>query len=196
VLNAYLDDSLPRQIALTGNRVSNNLVRNNEASGISAIGLVRSVISENTVLDNGLVLGFPGNGIAVQPLLLAGGDGNVVVMRNQVHGNARNGIEITSRSNAILNNDASHNNKKPTFSQRGWDLRDTDPNCARNTWSGNTWGSGSFSPLCTTAGEHQAPSPVTAAQAAESTATGRARPATPPLPLALTSARPHPPYPG
>lgn len=165
VLNPFLDLTYPRQITHTGNVVTGNTVRDSEASGISSLGNTNGMIARNTVEDNGLVLIFPaGSGIGVQSLIQTPPETDMVVEANEVHGNARHGLDVQSRRNVIRGNNAAGNRANPSFFG-GFDLRDANANCDSNVWDANIWGSGGFSPACTTAGGHEQIAPLLSAGA-------------------------------
>ena len=150
---------------LESTRVANNVIRDNASAGIANVNHVRGAIVENTITGNGTTNSV-GNGIGVSvgfvwdpavPL-------QMLIEGNEVHGNGVDGIRIGDprrgvrgrvSGNRILDNDASDNNANPAAntyegSRRAFDLRDASPDCAGNTWLGNTWGSGGFTPACTT----------------------------------------------
>jgi sugar lactone lactonase YvrE len=189
LVNPILSVDLPREVSLYRNRVLGNTVRDNESGGISTLSNINGVIEDNVVTGNGTDgFAFPGNGIGVQSLLFTDPNTRVLVRNNEVHGNGRSGIDVLSRSNRIVGNDASNN--LTTFG--GFDLLDENPDCDNNFWSGNIWGSGGFSPACTAAGGHEAPgTPVTpaAGTSAEEVRSAAAAARWEPPP------RPHPPIP-
>jgi uncharacterized repeat protein (TIGR01451 family) len=144
---------------ITGTRTLDNVVRGNASAGLANINNTRARIERNVVEGNGLT-NAQGNGIGVQ-MGLAGASisSQVLVKDNEVHGNGLDGIQIRSRDNRILNNDAADNNALGLSFNRGYDLHDMnrDPetgvfDCDANLWRGNTWGSGFYFPACVTAG--------------------------------------------
>ena len=150
VLNPFLDLTYPRRITHTGNEVTGNVVRGSDASGISSLGNTHGTIARNTVEGNGLVVIFPaGSGIGVQSLIQTPPETDMVIEANEVHGNARHGLDVQSRRNVIRGNNAAGNVANPSFFG-GFDLRDANTNCDSNVWDANVWGSGGFSPACTT----------------------------------------------
>jgi hypothetical protein len=89
---------------------------------------------------------------------------NEIVANNQSIGNATVGIDIRGLGNQLLKNIADGNGGSVAAHSR-FDLLDEtrDPatnqrDCYTNTWSGNQWGSGGFSPACTTNGGSALPS--------------------------------------
>lgn len=147
---------------ITNTRIAGNAVRRSGSSGISNVNSADGVIVANTIEGNGRTNG-PGNGIGIQlgPQALVVAT-NLLVERNEVHGNYGTGIEIPpppdilrSRSatgNRILFNNAADNALNRTEYFLYWDLNDANPECAGNTWIGNTWGSGGYDPVCTSTG--------------------------------------------
>lgn len=141
--------------AASGTQISGNVVRGNGSGGISNINHVNGAILNNTVEGNGLY-NAAGNGIGVQ----VGAAWNpatpvsLVIQGNQIHGNGDDGIQIRRRVGAtrVLGNDAAGNAAKGN----AVDLRDFNTVCGTNTWLGNSWGSGGFSPPCTATGGHGA----------------------------------------
>lgn len=153
-------------ISLT--RIERNVVRNNASSGIANVNHVKGSILENTVEGNGATNSI-GNGIGVSvgfnwdkgPTLM-------LIQGNEVHGNGVDGIRIgdprgfgrgSPTRNKILDNDAADNNAKCEANRYeggcrrpAFDLHDSHPDCDDNVWSGNTWGSGGYSPACTATG--------------------------------------------
>ena len=157
-----------------GNTIRDMVVRDNIGNPDSSIseygdGIVLLFSKENSVLNNlvthngnydGIgVLGVGSDRNLMQSLMFTDPNTKVLVRNNQVHGNGRSGIDVLSRSNRIVGNDASNN--LTTFG--GFDLLDENPECDNNFWSGNIWGSGGFSPACTAAGGHEAPAAPAAA---------------------------------
>lgn len=146
--------------SISDNRVENNVVVNNANSGISNISNVRGVIVGNTVVANGSMTNpdvWPGNGIGVSALLMATDRTAVLVQDNEVHGNANDGIQVTTLNNRILNNNAANN---AANGQLNYDLKDfsdangdhiVDGKC-NSVWYGNTWGSAGYYPDCVTKG--------------------------------------------
>lgn len=136
------------------------MVASNANSGISNISNVRGVIVGNTVVNNGSMTNpdvWPGNGIGVSALLMATQRTAVLVERNEVHGNANDGIQVTTLNNRILNNNAADN---AANGQLNFDLKDfsdadgdhvVDGKC-NSVWYGNTWGSAGYYPDCVTKG--------------------------------------------
>lgn len=157
LVNAAEGNGLPTSI--TGVNVTANLVTGNAAAGISNVNSIDGVVSGNTVIGNGLThLG--GNGIGVSQ----GAGSNVPATRmlienNEIHGNGEDGIQIFSLENQIIGNDAADNAVKPSPFPAFpfFDLHDGYPDCDSNIWSGNTYGSGGFSPACVLDGLSPAP---------------------------------------
>ncbi|MDQ6777954.1 MAG: hypothetical protein M3071_17480, partial [Actinomycetota bacterium] len=76
--------------------------------------------------------------------------------------------------NQIINNNAANNAANPAADTyeggiQGFDLDDLNPNCGTDIWSGNTWGSGGYSPPCTTTGGGSGPA-ATAKRSLKATA--------------------------
>jgi uncharacterized repeat protein (TIGR01451 family) len=152
---------------ITGTRTFDNVVRGSGSAGIANINNTRARIERNVVEGNGLT-NAQGNGIGVQ-MGLRGENlaSQVLVKDNQVHGNGLDGIQIRSRDNRIIDNDAANNNALGLSFNRGYDLHDTNRNpetqvfdCDANGWRGNTWGSGFYFPACVTAGGSGPPLPA------------------------------------
>ncbi len=141
------------------NSVHANTVRGNGLDGIAVFadqrtGLLNTgnQIYDNTVEGNGfhefghrkgdgiILFGLPTN-----PAV--GGADSTNVHDNQVHGNAANGIRVNSEDNTITNNDARGNAAFPGVT--AFDLRDINPTCDNNVWSGNLYTTAT--PICTTA---------------------------------------------
>lgn len=162
IINPFFGDANdPRRgESLFANRVEGNVVASNANSGISNISNVRGVIVGNTVVNNGSMTNpdvWPGNGIGVSALLMATQRTAVLVERNEVHGNANDGIQVTTLNNRILNNNAADN---AANGQLNFDLKDfsdadgdhvVDGKC-NSVWYGNTWGSAGYYPDCVTKG--------------------------------------------
>lgn len=118
----FLSESLPRETSLFDNRIINNIVRDNDNSGISNISNVNGVIVGNRVENNGRApQASPANGIGVQANNRAQVDTHVLVQGNTVIGNGSlnstgtapfrgDGINIVSSANRVLNNQV-HANK-------------------------------------------------------------------------------------
>ena len=165
IINPFLGTDRPRNLSDSGNQIVANTVHDNENAGISTLSNVDGTITDNVSDRNGFATtspygGFPGNGIGVRNLLFADPQTRVLVKNNQVRGNARNGIEVDSKSNSILSN-TTDGNGGPNAGRYFFDLRDGNrdpitgqPSCDNNIWSANIWGSGGFNPACTTAGGH------------------------------------------
>ena len=165
ILNPFLGADRPRQLSVAGNRVIGNRVENNANAGISSISNVNGLIQGNRVIGKGLENqyggpAFPGNGIGVQNLLFADPNTAEVGDSNRVSGNGADGIQVNSQGNAITN-DVSSANGSIYAGLYFFDLQDTNfdpvtfaPSCDSNTWSGNLWGSGGYSPACTSNGGH------------------------------------------
>ncbi len=167
--------SLGEQIgdSIQDTRIVGNLVRGNGSSGISNVSSINGGIVGNRIEGNGRT-NFPRNGIGIQvgaqsPVATT----NLLVQRNQIHGNGGNGIDIpeppfvtsrTATGNRILDNNAADNALDASQFSLFWDLHDANPNCAGNVWARNVWGSGGYNPECTaTAGS--GPSQPSAASA-------------------------------
>jgi hypothetical protein len=147
---------------ISGTRIFDNAVSGSGSAGIANINNVRARIERNVVVDNGLTNLF-GNGIGVQMGFAALSiPSQVLVKDNESHGNGRDGIQILSRENRIINNDAADNNALGLAFPRSVDLRDgnQDPrtrefDCDSNVWEGNTWGDAFYFPQipdCVTGG--------------------------------------------
>jgi hypothetical protein len=148
---------------ISGTRIFDNAVSGNGSAGIANINNVRARIERNVVVDNGLT-NRSGNGIGVQMGLAALSiPSQVLVKDNESHGNGLDGIQIRSRDNHIINNNAADNNALGLAFPRAVDLRDgnqdpEDPrkfDCDSNVWEGNTWGEAFYFPQipdCVTGG--------------------------------------------
>ena len=120
VLTPFLSENLPRETSLTENVMTENIVRDNDNSGISNISNVRGVITNNQVVDNGAhPAAFPANGIGVQTNERANPNTQVLVADNVITGNGHetsfgglqgDGINIFSNENQVLRNQV-HANK-------------------------------------------------------------------------------------
>ena len=163
VTNPFLGFDRPRMVSLNKNQIVGNTVIGNGSAGISTISNVGGVVRSNLVERNGFQSpfggAFPGNGIGVTNAHMATPNTNELVEFNQVIGNGRDGIEVVSQGNTILDN-IGNGNGAGAFG--GFDFRDFNhdpvtyqPTCATNTWSGNVWGSGGFYPACSSNGGHQ-----------------------------------------
>lgn len=154
------------------------------------------LVQGNRVIGNGSVTStgapFQGDGINIVS------SGNRV-LNNEVHANKRSGIDIANRTrakrNEIRNNNAA-NNGAPGPSVA--DLYDDSVNpvtrvrdCDQNTWFGNIWGSGGFSPECTATGGHAATDGPSAASATE-TSTPQATTASEPTTAEASGGEPAP----
>ncbi|MCA1696027.1 MAG: right-handed parallel beta-helix repeat-containing protein, partial [Actinobacteria bacterium] len=130
---------------ITGAVLTNNTVRRSGGPGMANLNNVGGQLIGNTVEDNGQ------NGIGAQMgVVLFNSPNKMLIQGNQVHGNAHSGIEIISQGNTITGNNAANN---ATLGPRyGFDLTDRNANCGTNTWSNNIWGTGGYSPACTTTG--------------------------------------------
>jgi parallel beta-helix repeat protein len=115
VLTPFLDEGLPREQSIFDNQILDNIVRDNDNSGISNISNVNGLIRGNLVQGNGrLTDAVPANGIGVQNLRSAPADTHVTVEGNTVLGNGSvdvdgvpfsgDGINVTSKQNRIVNN--------------------------------------------------------------------------------------------
>ncbi|MCA1683926.1 MAG: DUF11 domain-containing protein, partial [Actinobacteria bacterium] len=150
IVDAYLDGPFNGAV-ISGNQVNRNTVRRSGSAGIANVNSTNSSISNNIVEANGFT-NYRGNGIGVNI-----GDNpvsrvtNNTVQGNQVHGNAWSGIDVVSEGNLITGNDAANNVQAPVTYLRLFDLLDENANCDSNVWSANIWGSGGYSPACTTA---------------------------------------------
>lgn len=166
-LNPFLSEDLPRELSIFDNRITGNVVRDNDNSGISNISNVNGVVTGNVVENNGLGEGsFPGNGIGVQSLEFAGRNTNVLVRdnrvigngvnsfggdginvasngnqirNNHVHGNHVSGIFVFGQGNSIRDNNAANNVRAPEFF--AFDLYDgnVDPDTFEPTCDANVW---------------------------------------------------------
>ncbi|MCA1683781.1 MAG: right-handed parallel beta-helix repeat-containing protein, partial [Actinobacteria bacterium] len=156
-LSSIID--FPDPEVLSGNVVVGNTVEHNASAGISNVNNADGRIADNTVEYNGVVTNANGNGIGVTlgqfnalDHVLTG----LLIENNHIHHNAFSGLEIGAGGNRVLDNDASDNTVTPTNVKTErppmFDLHDSAPDCHANTWAGNTWGVGSYSPECTTAG--------------------------------------------
>ncbi|MDQ4145386.1 MAG: right-handed parallel beta-helix repeat-containing protein [Actinomycetota bacterium] len=137
--------------AASGTRIADNVIRDNSSAGIANINHTKGSILANTIERNGHS-NAAGNGIGVQvgfrwnsltPLEL-------LIEGNEVHQNGEDGIQIRRRAGGVQvrRNNAADNAARVS----GFDLRDLNVNCGTNTWWENTWGSGGFSPACTSTG--------------------------------------------
>ncbi len=147
IVNGFTE-ALP-QLAGTvavGTRIANNTIRRNASAGIANNNHTDATIEANTVDANGL-RNSNGNGIGVQLGPGAPPGTRILIQNNEVHGNGEDGIRIArfTTSNRILNNDAADNNALDNGSV---DLHDLEGGCLGNVWSGNSWGSGGYSPPC------------------------------------------------
>lgn len=115
IITPFLAEGLPRQQAIFDNKVLDNVVRDNDNSGISSISNNDGVISGNQVRGNGrLVDAIPANGIGVQNLRSAPKETHTLVQNNTVVGNGSvdadgnpssgDGINVTSRQNRVIGN--------------------------------------------------------------------------------------------
>ena len=167
IFNPFLDDSLPRGVTVSGNKILDNTVSGNATAGISNLSDIGSLIKNNTVTDNGKLITVndpefgeftyslcPGTGIGVQALMSTPSDTRNVVEGNRVHGSGSDGIQVpNTHKNRILSN-VSTGNGRNGF---GTDLADYSnseggPDCTDNVWSGNTWGIAGYYPDCTSTG--------------------------------------------
>jgi hypothetical protein len=150
IVNAASFGEFTSQV-VSGTKINHNVIRNSASAGIANINNFDGEIVRNTVENNGHRQSF-GNGIGVQVGLgLPDDNSNLLIQGNEVHGNARDGIQIPTNfmgegadENRILNNNAANNGRL--------DLFDGHPDCANNVWRNNTWGTGGYSPDCVTAG--------------------------------------------
>lgn len=135
---------------ISGSVIAGNLVSGNGSAGIANINHVQSRIIGNVIEDNGFT-NARGNGIGLQ---LGPGFRTQItslrVERNEIHRNAESGILVNTQGNTIRENNAADNALTPVW--MAFDLHDTNPDCAKNAWVGNTWGSGGYSPECTARG--------------------------------------------
>ncbi|HSH23889.1 MAG TPA: right-handed parallel beta-helix repeat-containing protein, partial [Acidimicrobiales bacterium] len=141
---------------ITGTKIEGNVVRGSGSGGIANINNVDAQILNNIVEGNGLT-NAQGNGIGVQlgpSRVVQDAATRVLVQKNEVHGNGQDGIHVRrgAGANRILDNNAANNNALATPWYRYADLRDHNSACGDNVWSGNTWGTGFYSPACTAAG--------------------------------------------
>lgn len=199
IVNNFLDVA-DRGRPIFDNRVIGNVVVGNSGSGISNIGSVDGVVSNNNVEDNGLAhfgeIDFlPANGIGAAkgpqlPIPL-----NLSISRNVVKHNGifgiivdRNTDGVTVLENHVTLNGAvgillfanAHDNKvirNHTGYNGVLDLLDADDECDNNMWFGNTWGPPtgifyptSFYPDCTATGGTQVGSSSPAAASSASQA--------------------------
>ncbi len=157
IINGATEGATPTHIEST--RVANNVVRDNASAGIANINHVRGSIVGNTVVGNGATNSV-GNGIGVSVGFIWKGITQMLIKDNKVHGNGVDGIRIAANAtggNRVFNNDAANNNANPAANTyegggRGFDLHDLNANCAGDAWNANIWGSGGYSPACTTHG--------------------------------------------
>lgn len=135
---------------ISGTLVESNTVRANGSAGISDVNNIDGVIRGNTITGNGLT-NSGGNGIGIQvgPRWRRTDAMNMLVRGNLVQGNGDDGIQVrrSANGNRIIGNTSTGNGIKGAF-----DLRDLNPGCGTNVWSGNTWGSAGYSPACVTNG--------------------------------------------
>jgi streptogramin lyase len=151
---------------IQGTQMINNIVQNNASAGIANVNEVKGSIVGNTVTGNGTTNSI-GNGIGISVGFNWNlGPTNMLIQNNQVHGNGVDGIRIgnpfgfgtgVSDGNQIIRNNAANNAVNPAADTyeggiQGYDLDDLNANCGADIWSGNIWGSGGFSPACTTTG--------------------------------------------
>jgi len=187
IINGASEGAVATHIEST--RVANNVVRDNASAGIANINHVKGTIEGNVVTGNGATNGV-GNGIGVtvgfiwDPAVPT----EMLIKGNQVHGNGVDGIRIGApprypgapgavSGNKILDNDAANNNVNPAAngyegSPPAFDLHDASDDCAGNTWRGNIWGSGGYSPPCTTNGGHGPTVPAMSSNAATAAGAG------------------------
>ena len=161
----------------TGNQVLDNTVRNNAGAGISSVNHAKGTIARNIVEGNGFGPAAPRLRLPAIGVRTGGGpalrttDMHMTIEANEVHGNSATGIEIRATANTIIGNDASGNALTAApVNDPYFDLQDRTAGCT-NTWSGNIWGSGGFSPACTATGGSgpaaaAASTPTSAAQTA------------------------------
>lgn len=115
IFNPFLELSSPRRgESLIGNKVIDNVVRDNVNSGISSLSNVNGVIRGNIVEHNGYRRSGrqgngPGNGIGVQANFLASPSTHDLVEANIVRDNYNSGIQVMSNSNRIVANTVSGN---------------------------------------------------------------------------------------
>ncbi len=146
--------------------VKDNVVRGNASAGIANVNHVQGSIVGNTVTGNGATNSI-GNGIGVSVGFNWDlGPTQMLIQGNEIHGNGVDGIRIgnplgfgtgSPNGNRILHNNAANNATNPAADTyeggiQGFDLHDLNPDCGTDIWSGNTWGSGGYSPPCTTTG--------------------------------------------
>ena len=151
---------------ISSTRVENNVVRNSASAGIANVNEIKGSIVGNTVEGSGATNSI-GNGIGVS----VGrnwdkGPTQMLVAGNQIHGNGVDGIRVGNpfgfatgnpTGNKFLANDVADNATNPAADTyeggvRAFDLHDLNKRCADNLWRANKWGSGGFSPACTTTG--------------------------------------------
>ena len=148
---------------IQGTQVKNNIVRGNASAGIANVNEVNASIVGNTVTGNGTTNSI-GNGIGVSVgFNWTLGPTQDVIKDNVIQGNGVDGIRIGNPfgfgtgkpdGNQILNNNAANNATNPAADTyeggiQAFDLHDLNPNCGADIWSGNLWGTGGFSPVCT-----------------------------------------------
>ena len=155
ILNAALELDDPRRgESIANNRILNNVVTNNENSGISNISNVEGRIVGNVVEGNGrcvstefgLECNEPSNGIGVQSLFFATPVTRVLVEQNRVLRSAGRGIVVGSQQNRIVRNVAlEHETDLVDLNGRlvcsGGGGRGGgcvfQPDCDENVWSAN-----------------------------------------------------------
>lgn len=127
------DDGVRIEPGSNSNTVDNNTILRSGLEGVGVFaGTHNNVVTNNTISDNGfvdvtMVCCRPGSGIRVFL-----GANNTTISGNSAIHNGANGIQIDSKDNDILGNSA--------FLNTLFDLRDTNPNCDNNDWSGNLFG--------------------------------------------------------
>lgn len=136
--------TLPLTTKATSARIVGNTVRNNGGPGLEVRSSSSNQVSANSVTGNhglaGIVLTGPPDRTQSNQ-----------VERNAVHHNDGSGILVQDATmNQITHNDASDNALAPGAVIAN-DLRDENPGCDANRWFANHWGSGGFSPVCTSA---------------------------------------------
>jgi uncharacterized repeat protein (TIGR01451 family) len=161
ILNAFLEVNNPRRgESISGNSVIDNIVKNNQAAGISDRSSIKGTISGNDVEGNGKV-SYERNGIGISNDQNASPMTEMVVEDNVVAGSGGDGIQVGTEGNQIVNNVSVNNGNLPgNFPNFHFDLDDlsVDPNfnpvCYLNLWSGNVWSSAAgFNPSCAGVGQ-------------------------------------------
>ena len=167
ITNAFLEFENPgRGESLVGNNITDNIVVNNDNSGISDASNTHALIARNVITGNGFVEFDPGNGLGDQFLFSATSDTYDTVTANTVKGNQGDGIQVGGQFNTITYNTTGDNGAPNGYN--GYDLNDNSTfgqTCLSNTWFGNTWGSGGWNTACVTVGG-SGPNPPTSPGAA------------------------------